>query len=173
MQRWQITVIYDEKKGMGKMNGKRIAAVCCCAVAVLCILVMPVVKSAVMSTVSMLTTLGMPLPSCGADCFSQGEWIILLPILFEIAMAICAVTLDGKIGAAVCLVGMFVPIVTYLILINHLGIVGSVLQPMMGEGFIFAMVLNLAAAVLCFLDAYQPRKRTITAGLSSGDEDEW
>jgi len=165
------------------MNGKKIAAVCCCAAAVLCILVMPIVKSAAAAAVSVLTSVGkeaglgeglLALPSCGADCFGQGEWIILLPILFEIVMAICAVSMDGKIGAAICLAGVFVPIVTYLILINHLGLNGSVIiRPHLGEGLIFAMILNLAAAVLCFLDAYQPKKRTITAGLSSGDEDEW
>lgn len=153
------------------MSGKKIAAICCSAVSVLLMLVLPVVR--VTSLVSALGVNTSMMSMSGVSCLSNRGVAILLPLLYGIAMTVCIALLpEEKISAIICFVGVLIPVLTFQMLISSLGIFGMAIQ--MGEGFILEMIFSLAAAILCLMDSLQgaSRKKKIEPGLSS-DPEEW
>lgn len=154
------------------MSGRKIAAICCSAVSVLLMLILPVVR--VTSLVSMMGVNTSKLSLTGVECLSNRGMAVLLPLFYGIAMTVCIALLqDGRISSIICFIGVLIPVLTFYLLISSLGIFGMAIQ--MGEGFILEMIFSLAAAILCLLDAllWNPRrKQKITPGLSA-DPEEW
>ena len=125
----------------------------------------------------------------GMTLFSVSIWSYL-PLAGGIAMAICALIAPPKVSGIVCIIGTFIPLITYLIVNSDIlnGVVslsgvpgigsaisigsGAILT--VGAGVILPMLLGICATVFCFLPDTQIRKSTErTAGFSAGSDDEW
>ncbi len=158
-------------------NWKKLAAMGCSVLYILLYLFLPVIA---------VKLLGVG--ASGMDLFSLSVWSYL-PLVAGIAMAICAIVTSPKAGGAVCIVGAFIPLITYFIVNGEIvGGVASIsgvsaLSPLLGmganviftvgAGVILPMLLGIGAAVLCFLSDMQPKATTRTAGLGSDEGDEW
>ncbi len=159
------------------MDVRKIIAACCCGTALLLMLILSLMDISAAGT-SLTWSL------TGADLLSRGAAGILIPLLLLAGMAVSALLLDGKISAGICFGGTLVPVITWAVMKNvavsavsedmALARAGSYLiRITMGAGTILAVLLVLAAAILCLLSGLGRKARPTTAGLSSGNEEEW
>lgn len=158
-------------------NWKNLAAMGCSILYILLYLFLPVIAVKLIGV-----------GASGMDLFSLSVWSYL-PLVAGIAMAICAVVTPPKSGGIVCIVGAFIPLITYFILNGEIvsgvatlsGVSGmnSVLGMganaifTVGAGVILPLLLGIGAAVFCFLSDMQPKGTTRTAGLGTDEGDEW
>ncbi len=162
---------------MNNVNWKNLAAMGCSILYILLYLFLPVIA---------VKLLGVG--ASGMDLFSLSVWSYL-PLIAGIAMAVCALVTPPQTGGVVCIVGAFIPLITYFILSGE--IVGGVASlsgvPGMssllgmganaiftvGAGVILPMLLGIGAAVLCFLSDMKPKMVKRTSGFSANEDDEW
>lgn len=159
------------------INWKNLAALGCCLMYVLLYLFLPVLAVKLIG-----------IGASGMDLFSVTVWSYL-PLIMGIAMALCAVLTPSRVGGAVCIVGAFVPLITYFIIrsliIRDAGLltgvsglssvigIGTNVIFTVGAGVVLPILLGTGAAVFCFLadQAAKPKERT--AGFSAGSDDDW
>lgn len=142
-------------------SGFKLGAAGCCVAYVLAYLLLPFIA---------IKLIGIGLP--GKDCMSING-LCYLPLLMGIGMAVCSFALPGKIGAIVCGIGAFLPLVLYFpvedslvrdglalasTVIPGLGAalaglgsyaVGQILTT--GIGVFLPLLFGIGAAVLCYL----------------------
>ncbi len=162
---------------MNNVNWKNLAAMGCSILYILLYLFLPVIAVKLIGV-----------GASGMDLFSLSVWSYL-PLVAGIAMAVCAMVTPPKTGGIVCIVGAFIPLITYFILngeivsgvasisgipaLNPLLGMGANVIFTVGTGVILPLLLGIGAAVFCFLSDMQPKATTRTSGFSSGEDDEW